>query len=507
MQPGLINMSVPVCAPVLSDMNEGQRKLMGNPRPVRDFVDYHEESDLGFFVLSLFVKIKRVKTSEGIIVTPQIPGKTNGIADLGPARYITMNRENPRDVLVVTCVDNFKDLTIYDVRLSCKNNTHVFFVRPGWRAEEALAARYVVIMSVHDIFAKPGMYERFFPHKYTTLGGAEAIRSLINSFLSRKLGGRDFCSGITELYDKYKMSTYGHLIYAILLEKCGRDFLNLGGINIRLFFLFLITCARDDPQDLRHHVEEFFNWLILETCDSCLEKILMRKMSPSEMNYALTAVNDPLRPFWLAKAKGAYTIYEHGTDLSYHDYSLIRMTHGAFTMSAFRDVVEFYILVDTDASVKVTMNTGSGIVLRESLSLLVRACRGARYGNYSVLPTWYNSMYQSTGSFRRSTNYILELVDISVNHPSISGCCKFLCLSLYFIVPPDALISCCNDADNYDPIMRALIKTSPPDVCGVLGYLFNCFVPREQKEEFLNSSRREMWIFGRMGHELAPPNS
>lgn len=453
-----------------------------------DFEDFHEESNFGFFAVKLIRKINIHSEVGGHLRAYTASGDF-----LGDVESLTLNRVSALCVKIVNVDGGLKDLTRFKVLISRNKANCLQFATPEMKIGEHFTKKMTVEMNMFMI--KSNYYSRYFPSHVVSQCEAEDLFNKIDRMLDMSFSPDSLSFlGFREFIGHYVVRTVGHVIYAMLLKKSEIAEYSFNNINLRLLLLCLSTLALCPSENRLHYLVEMYKWLVLDTCDSCVEKVFLVGRDDISDLYDLSSIGDASKPYWITEIRSTYKLFPHSEDMSVYAYSIPRMSHGAFVVSGLRDLATLHFVLNGEKGFEVRLNVAHAMMFRQIMSHVVRAVRSASYGHHDFLLIWFKAIYDECGSFDRITQYILDLVDLSFRIWGLIPCFKTLVLALFYGKVNTIIIYACLSSISapcaFDTITEAILNSNPIDVGGVLGYLFNESVSYEDKKRFINSIER-----------------
>lgn len=466
---------------------EGVSEL-GAAQPSEQFAfdDFHEESNFGFFAVKPYCRISTEATPTGARAFS--PSRR----PLGLIHDAMVKRVNPFYARVVQVDDAFMNMEGFDIQLSRRLPGRLVFTYPDSGVDQALNKRLVVEKAMSRIYNEFDMYVRYFPKFISEYHSQEEIFDLIDSLFARSYTYH-IGLGFSVAMQGVRYRTVGHVIYHMLLKRNMQGGSQYDNINLRLLLLALSVAATCSEEDIPVVLSEMFKWLVIGACDSCVEKVLLAQAGADRLEYDFSAFGDESRPFWLKEIRVAFRSLPHGSDTSHYAYAITHLSHGVFTVSGTRDLAQMHFMINANLGCDISLNVGLSLMIRELISIIVRASRASMYGHHNLLLSWIREKHTRVGSFETIDDYIIELVALCGRIPLLSSCFKSMILALYFGKVPGRIVEKCRmeeTADNYDSVTYALFNMFVVDIQGVLSYLMNVSVSVPNKKRFLQDDDR-----------------
>lgn len=235
-----------------------------------------------------------------------------------------------------------------------------------------------------------------------------------------------------------------------------------------------------------------YSWIIIETCDSCLEKTLYFDHGYSNNIYDL--LSHPSNEYTAVGISGfdaEFVTFACGIVTQLETTVIPRLTHSGIKVRAHRDISAVTVWdPETNVKTECTMPTCYCLVIKTLTELVVRACRGASLGRDGIVSDWFKIIYSRNGNLDLVDQYMIKLILMYKFLPTMANAIKNYFMVLYYGIISDVLLQGAVSPISYNDVSAALLFVEPVDRRGILQYCFQPHISLAKIQTFLRANKR-----------------
>lgn len=473
------------------DFQKARASLRKRNYSNRYYVDFHADANLGERILEI--------TDMG--ADPQVsisPASWTNPDVAGEIRRSTVEMNSPRRCLpyvrnVIARIDNtggIKDYSLFQVNIWQKLNAKKFTTAYIDLTTQDISEIITVSNHLYDIAnGKESARYHYLPKSIwgenSTLQAYHAIDQFLASGMIRIIG-----SGAEEFMRTHVCTTNGQLIYAMIEERLIRK--RKCTLNFRLMLLILSRLATCTDNDAIFLMNALYGWIVVDTCDSCLEKQIYFDTGYARDLYDMQShPEDQFEAIVMKKVDAEFVTYPCTPRCKILVNSIPRLTHSGVSVKSHTDKSVISIsdpetLVRSDCS----MPTCYCIVSKMTNDLIVRACRAASLGTDGLVLNWFRQIYGRNEDIDVIDEMMVKLYLMYNLVPRMSNAIKNTFLILYFAVISDAFLGEVIAPTNFRDVSSAILCTEPVDKYGILRYCFDPKISIAEIQNFLRANNR-----------------
>lgn len=452
--------------------------------PNQYFVDFFADANFGERLLDA-----RPVILNDDLINPEAGTITNVINRPDSPRRSIARVENK--VISVVRHDNARDFSVIDVSLRVRLNSNKFTSAYIEYSSQDISEMITVGNHMYDLLndKSPARFH-YFPKAIWGDSPTEHIYNTINTFL-RSTCVPIYGPGYENFSRENVAITNGQLIYAMTVYRLERNEFKCT-LNLRLMLLALSMLATGNHYNMISLMSHLYSWIVVGTCDSCLEKTLYFDLGFDNTLYDM--LGHPADDYAAISISGfdvKFVTFECAQQRPFEIDVIPRLSHSGISVMSHSD--KSFVTVwhpETNVKSECSMATCYCIVIKTLSELVVRACRGAFLGRDGIVFDWFREIYKRNGDIGLVDQYITKLILMYHFLPEMNNMIKNLFVILYYGIISDTFLRAVSDPTNFSDVAAAILNVEPVDKGGILQYCSQPNLPIIKVQEFLYMNKR-----------------